>query len=138
MRQLIKPFYLLIFSTMIMGCGSKEKIETASLTGEVKRMNGEPVADVTVVFYPASGPSVVAQTNEAGEFNATVAVGEAKVAVVANATASSEDTSPEALEAQAKADKESKVDPRFASPGSSGLTVTVEPAHEKKVVFVVD
>ncbi len=130
---------LLVFAGMISGCSSGAKeVPTASLTGEVKRMNGKPIGDVTVVFYPETGPSAVANTDAAGKFTATVPVGECKVAVVANGSASSEDTSPEALAALEKERAKSEVDGRFASPDTSGLTVTVKPEQDEKVVFVVE
>jgi len=130
---------LLLFAAFAAGCSKgREGVPTASLTGEVKRMNGEPVGNVAVVFYPKEGPSATAKTNDAGEFTVTVAVGECRVAVIADNTASSEDTSPEALKALAAAEAKSKVKPRFATPELSGLSVTVKPTQDEKVVFVVE
>jgi hypothetical protein len=60
------------------------------------------------------------------------------VAVVANSSASSEDTSEEALAALAKENAKSKVKPTFANPESSGLMVRVKPTQDEKVVFVVE
>lgn len=122
---------------LMSGCSGDTSVPTAALTGEVKRMNGEPVGQATVVFYPEAGPSAVAQTDAGGVFNATVAVGSARVAVVANATSASEDTSPEALAEQAK-NENPPINTRFASPDSSGLSVKVESTQSEKVVFVVD
>ena len=136
MHRLTTLLFLLPFAGLVAGCsGGSDDVETASLTGEVKRMNGDPVGNVTVVFYPKQGPSAIAKTDDAGQFTATVPVGECGVAVIANASASSEDTSPEALEALAAA--ESPLDPRFAAPQTSGLSVTVKPTQDEKVVFVV-
>ncbi|MBW3539477.1 MAG: carboxypeptidase-like regulatory domain-containing protein [Planctomycetes bacterium] len=137
MHRLLRLIFLLPLAVFVAGCGGEEAPETASLTGEVKRMNGEPVGDVTVVFYPATGPSAVAQTDDAGKFTAEVPVGEARVAIVAGGEAPT-DTSPEALEAMAAAEAKSKVNPRFAVPESSGLSVTVKPTQEEPVVFVVE
>ena len=121
----------------LIGCSGGETVETGSLTGEVKRMNGEPVGEATVVFYPESGPSAIARTDAGGVFKATVPLGKARVAVVANASAISEDTSPEALEKQAEENK-SPINPRFSSPDSSGLSVEVKTSQTDKVVLVVE
>jgi hypothetical protein len=127
---------VLVFSA-VLGCSGGDKgVPTASLTGEVKRMNGEPVGDVTVVFYPDSGPSALTKTDTGGRFSATVPIGPNRVAVIANSTASSDDNSPEALAELAK--QKSPINPRFATPESSGLTVDVKPTQDEKIVFVVD
>lgn len=139
MQRLTRFSCLLLLPFLGLGCfGGEEKIETAPLTGEVKTMSGEPVSDVMVVFYPEKGPSTVARTDASGTFTADVALGKCQVAVIAGGTASSEDTSPEALEELAKESAKAKVKPEYASPQSSGFTVTVEPEQTKKVVFVVD
>ena len=139
MHRLTRFSYLLLFPFLSLGCfGGGDEIETAPLTGEVKTMNGEPVSDVMVVFYPEKGPSTVARTDESGTFTADVALGKCKVAIIAGGTASSEDTSPEALQALEKESAKAKVKPEYASPQSSGLSVTVEPEQTEKVVFVVD
>lgn len=139
MQRRTRLTILLLLAGLVAACsGGGDGVPMASLTGEVKRMNGEPVGDVTVVFYPKEGPSAIARTDDAGQFTATVPVGECRVAVIAEASASSEDTSPEALEALAEAKSKSKVKPKFATPETSGLSVTVEPTQDEKVVFVVE
>ncbi len=140
MHRLTKYLLLLLCCWGCLGCsGGGDEVETAPLNGEVKMENGDPVAGATVVFYPEAGPSVVAKTDDAGKFTAQVPLGECKVAVVANASTSSDDMSPESLAAQKKEEaKKAKIKPSFASPGSSGLTVTVKPKQEEIVRFVVN
>jgi hypothetical protein len=127
---------LLLTCAWIPGCSSGEKpIKTASITGEVKRMSGEPVGKVKVVFYPNAGPTAVAVADDGGKFTANVALGECRVAVVV-ARDATPDMSPDATAKAAEAD--SKLDSRFASPDSSGLKAKVEEKQTEKVVFIVD
>ncbi|MDB5345278.1 MAG: hypothetical protein JWP89_3655 [Schlesneria sp.] len=132
----MRLFVVIILAGGLCGCSSGEKpIKTASLTGEVKRMSGEPVGKVKVVFHPKTGPTAVATTDDAGKFTATVPLGECRVAVVSGGEAKSADMSPEATAKAAVGD--ARVEPQFASPESSGLTVKVEPKQAEKVVFIV-
>lgn len=127
---------LLLTCGWLAGCsGGEAPIKTASLTGEVKRMSGEPIGKVKVVLYPKVGPTSVATTDDGGKFTATVALGECRVAVV-SAREATADMSPDATAKAAEGD--SKVDSRFASPESSGLTAKVEEKQTEKVVFIVD
>lgn len=122
---------------ILVGCsGDAEVVPTATLTGEVKRMTGEPYDNVMVVFYPQSGPTAMARTNDVGQFTAQVPLGEARVAVVANAEASSTDNSPEAM--AAAAEEKPRIKPSYSSPETSGLTVTVQAEQTDKVVLVVE
>lgn len=127
---------LLALFAIVQGCSKSDApAPTASITGEVKRMSGEPVGKVTVIFYPTAGPTYVAKADDGGKFTADVQIGECRVAVVAGGEATP-DTSPSAVEAAAAAS--SKVNPRFASPETSGLTVKVEQKQTEKVVLIVD
>ena len=110
-------------------------IPTGAITGEVKTMNGQVFDGVTVVFYPKKGPTVAVKADAAGKFNATVSLGEAKVAVVTQAVASSTDTSPSAI---APSKEKPLINPRFASPESSGLTAKVEKEQKEKLVLIVE
>lgn len=121
---------------IVVGCSSGEKaIKTGSVTGEVKRMSGEPVGKVKVVFYPKTGPTAVSTTDDTGKFTANVPLGECRVAVVSGGEATSADMSPEATAKAAEGD--SRVDPQFASPESSGLTCKVAEKQAEKLVFIV-
>lgn len=127
---------ILVVSGLLAGCsGGGKKIPTASVTGEVKRMSGEPIGKVKVVFYPKSGPTTVTTADDGGKFTATVALGECRVAVVSGSEAKSPDMSPKAVAAAAAGD--SKVASRFASPDSSGLTTKIQEKQSEKLVFVV-
>jgi len=137
MRRLGKLVWVVLLCHAVLGCsGGAKGIPTASVTGEVKKMNGEPVGDVMVVFYPDKGPSAVAKADAGGRFTATVPLGQNRVAVVANSSAASDDTSPEALEKLAK--EKSPINARFSTPEQSGLTVDVKPSQAEKVVLVVE
>jgi hypothetical protein len=127
---------LVLVLGMLAGCSGGDTVATAPLTGEVKRTNGDPFDNVTVVFYPAKGPSTVAMTDAAGRFTAEVALGEARVAVVPKNDATSTDMSPKALNDLKK--QKSRIKPRYSSPDTSGFTVKVEPKQTEKVVFVVE
>jgi len=132
----IRLSVVIVVACGLVGCSSGEKpIKTGSLTGEVKRMSGEPIGKVKVVFYPKSGPTAVTTTDDAGKFTANVPLGECRVAVVSGGEAKSADMSPEATAKAAQGD--ARVEPQFASPDSSGLTVKVEPKQAEKVVFIV-
>jgi len=132
----IRLFVVIVVACGLVGCSSGTKpIKTGSLTGEVKRMSGDPIGKVKVVFYPKSGPTAVTTTDDAGKFKADVPLGECRVAVVSGGEAKSSDMSPEATAKAAEGD--ARVDPQFASPESSGLTVKVEPKQAEKVVFIV-
>lgn len=127
--------FLLLLPLLLIGCGgSGDEVSTATVTGEVKK-GAAPADNVMVVFYPASGPSAIARTDDSGHFSAEVPVGECKVAVMA-ASESSADTSPAALQAQAKA--KPVIDVRYSNPGTSGLTVNVQPDENENVVFTVE
>lgn len=120
-----------------LGCtGGEDSVPTATITGEVKRMTGEPFDDVMVVFYPQTGPTSVARTDDAGRFTAQVALGEAQVAVIASPEASSSDNSPDAV--APTADQKPRIKPMYATPETSGLTVKVEAEQAEKVVLVVE
>lgn len=127
---------MLLTCGLLGGCSSGEKpIKTGSVTGEVKRMSGEPVGKVKVVFYPNTGPTAVATTDDAGKFTATVPLGDCRVAVVSGGEAKSADMSPEATAKAAEGD--SRVESQFASPESSGLTCKVAEKQGEKLVFIV-
>lgn len=113
----------------IVGCNSGPS--TAEVTGEVKK-GGQPLDNVTVVFYPSNGPSVVAKTDASGAFTAKVPVGPAKIAVVDASEASSEDTSPKA----ASAAKKSRVNSKYNAPEMSGLTTNVGEQKDKLILNV--
>jgi hypothetical protein len=137
MRQLKILALALLLSPAVLGCsGGAKGVPSASLNGEVKRMNGEPVGDVTLVFYPDSGPTAIAKTDASGLFTATVPIGHNRVAVIANPLEVSDDNSPEALAKLAKV--KSPIKPQFATPETSALTVDVKPTQDEKVVFVVE
>jgi hypothetical protein len=126
---------LLVVCGLLNGCSNSETpLKTFPVTGEVKRMNGEPVGNVSIIFHPKTGPTAVARADDGGKFTANVPLGDCRVAVV-SATEATSDTSPEAAEAAAG---KSKIDMRFASPDSSGLTVKVEEKQTEKVVLVVE
>ena len=137
MRRCLIAIVGLLTGAVLAGCsGGVKPVATVPVFGEVKRMNGDPVGEVKVVFYPKSGPSFVTNTDSAGKFNTRVAPGECKVAVVSGGTATSTDMSPEAVEKAAEGD--SKIDNRFANPESSGLTADVKAKQTEKLVFVVE
>lgn len=113
------------------GCG--EKLERPKLyrTGGVVKLNGAPVADVSVTFYPDKGRPSTGKTDASGRFQLTTfnagdgtAVGRHKVAVVAEVTATIVSNTPGELEAIEKAT--SKVPKKYTSPETSELVNTVE------------
>jgi hypothetical protein len=110
----------------MMGCSGGPKGEpTADINGVVKRNNGEPVADVVVVFYPDKGQTGQTKTDSTGKFKVTVPVGMNKIAIVSEASvASGTGSSPE--EAKKISETKVKVDRKYANPLSSALEVTVK------------
>lgn len=127
----------LFAGVVLAGCsGGVKPVATVPVFGEVKRMSGEPVGNVKVVFYPKQGPTFVTNTDSAGKFKTDVAPGECKVAVVSGGSAASTDMSPAAVEKAAEGDQ--KIDVRFANPESSGLTADVKAKQTEKIVFVVE
>lgn len=137
MRRRITLSVLLTMLALLPGCSSGVKtLPTATLNGEVKKMSGEVFGNVTVVFYPAKGPTATAKTNDAGMFSATVTQGACRVAIVSQASATTTDTSPNAIEAAEKENQ--KFNSRFNSPDTSGLTTNVAQTQKDKVVFVVE
>jgi hypothetical protein len=136
MHKVLSAIVLLTIALSTVGCGGGEKvIPTGKVTGEVKTMNGQVFEGLTVVFYPKTGPTVAVKTDPTGKFNATVSLGEARVAVVAQATASTTDTSPQAI---APPKDKPTIKPKFFSPESSSLTVKVEKEQKEKVVLIVE
>lgn len=136
MSKQVSAIFFLTVSLSIVGCGQSEKVlPTATVTGEVKTMNGQVFDGVTVVFYPAKGPTVAVKADAAGKFTATVSLGDAKVAVVKQAVATTTDTSPSAI---APSKDKPLINPRFSSPESSGLTVKVEKQQKEKIVLIVE
>jgi hypothetical protein len=114
-----------VLAALVGGCGGEKTIATGSVTAEIKKMQGTPIANATVVLYPQEGAPVTTTTDAAGRFTADVPLGDARVAVIPSGqgSASSTDTSPDAVEKPAPP---SEFQPRFSSPDSSGLTVKVE------------
>ena len=112
------------------GCNSGPA--TAEVTGEVKKANGQALDNVTVVFYPSEGASVVTKTDSSGAFKAVVPVGQAKIAVVDASEAASEDSSPTA----ASAKKPSRVKSKYNAPEMSGLSTNVGESKVKLVLTV--
>jgi len=131
-----KTAVMLLACGLLIGCSSGEKpIKTGAVTGEVKRMSGEPVGKVKVVFYPSKGPTAVTTTDDAGKFTANVPLGDCRVAIVSGGEAKSADMSPEATAKAAEGD--ARIEPQFASPESSGLTHKVAEKQGEKLVFIV-
>jgi hypothetical protein len=127
----------LVLAGLLGGCTGGETIVTGSVTAEVKKMQGTPIANATVVLYPEAGAPVTTKTDAAGRFTADVPLGNARVAVIpaGQETAASTDTSPEAVE---KPPAQAEINSRFSSPDSSGLTVNVEKEQKEKIVLVVE
>ena len=136
MHKVLSATVLLAAALCTIGCGGGAKVIPAGkVAGEVKTMNGQVFEGLTVVFYPKTGPTVAVKTDPTGKFNATVSLGEAKVAVVPKAVAISTDTSPSAI---APPKDKPLINPRFSSPETSGLTVKVEKEQKEKVVLIVE
>jgi hypothetical protein len=136
MHKVFSAILLLTACLSTIGCGGGAKvIPTGTVTGEVKTMNGQVFDGVTVVFYPAKGPTVAVKADPTGKFNATVSLGDARVAVVPKAVATTTDTSPSAI---APSKEKPLINPKFSSPESSGLTVKVEKTQKEKVVLIVE
>lgn len=132
----LRTSIVIVLACACCGCSSSEKpIKSASVTGEVKRMSGEPIGKVKVIFYPKSGPTAVTTTDDAGKFTTTVPLGDCRVAVVSGGEAKSSDMSPDAAAKAAEGD--ARIESKFASPESSGLTCKVEPKQAEKMVFIV-
>jgi hypothetical protein len=105
-----------------------------SVSGEVKKANGEMMGGTTVVFYPAEGEVTSHRTDDKGQFQASVAVGPAKIAVMDDKEAASLDMSPSAVNSKPKV---VRIKPKYATPESSGLTCNVG-QQKDKLVLVVD
>ena len=136
MHKLLSATVLLTVAMSIVGCGGGAKvIPSGKVTGEVKTMNGQVFDGLTVVFYPKTGPTVAIKADPTGKFSANVSLGEARVAVVSQAVATTTDTSPSAI---APSKDKPTINPRFFSPESSGLTVKVEKEQKEKVVLIVE
>jgi hypothetical protein len=136
MARTLIAFVGILSGIVLAGCSGGEKpVETVPVSGEVKRMSGEPVGNVTVVFYPKTGPVFTTKADAQGKFSTKAPPGENRVAVVSGSTASA-DMSAEAVQKAAEGD--SKIDARFASPDSSGLSADVKVKQTEKLVFVVE
>lgn len=64
---------LMLFATVLVGCGGQRTTDLTAGTGQVQDANGQPMADVVVNFMPDvrvgnSGPTSTAQTGEDGRF----------------------------------------------------------------------
>lgn len=122
-------FALIGLSLFCAGCGSGPA--TAKISGEVKKASGEMMGGATVVFFPAQGETATAKTDDKGQFIVSVASGKAKIAVM-DATESSTDMSPSAVNAKPKV----RIHSKYATPESSGLTCDVGQQKDKLVLVV--
>ena len=124
-------FAILGTTLFLAGCGSGPRM--AGVSGEVKKASGEMMGGATVVFYPAEGEVASYKTDDKGQFQATVAVGPAKIAVMDDKEAASLDMSPSAVNAKPKV---VRIKPMYATPDSSGLTCNVGQQKDKLVLIV--
>lgn len=116
----------------LVGCsgGDDLGVELAPASGVVT-LDGKPLANPVVNFFPDTGPSGIGIGNENGEFTITTngqpgaPVGKCKITV----TVSSGDIQ-EAAGNEAEMNKDAPLDPKYADRNSSGLSIDV-PAEGK-------
>lgn len=139
----MRSWVLLTCAVLVSGFGCGEKIDRPKVyrTEGVIKLNGAPVANVSVTFYPDKGRPASAKTDSAGRFQLTTfntgdgtTAGRHKVVVVAEVAATIVSNTPGELEAIEKAT--SKVPKKYSSPDTTDLVNTVEPNDKNN--FVID
>lgn len=123
-------FALVGMTLFVAGCDSGPS--SAEVTGEVKKASGEMMGAANVVFFPSQGETATVKTDDKGQFKVRVVAGKAKIAVM-DATESTADMSPSAINAKPKV----RINAKYATPESSGLTCDVG-SQKDKLVLVVD
>ena len=124
-----------LVSVMFVGCGGSDAPPTAPISGVVM-MQGQPVPNVNVTFYPKSGRPATGRTNAEGRFKLTTlkpgdgaVIGTHKIAVTNDASNDASSSPPmpgmPGYEAYMSSQKKG-VASRFADPEKSGLTMVVE------------
>ncbi|MCA8984713.1 MAG: carboxypeptidase-like regulatory domain-containing protein [Planctomycetaceae bacterium] len=117
------------------GCGGTSLPATVSVSGIVT-FNGEPLADATVVFYPAEGKPATGKTGPDGVYKLTTfqaddgaLPGKHKVAI-SKSSAAPESNSPEDM---AKIKRE--IPDKYSNADTSGLTADVQVGQTADIDF---
>lgn len=143
MKPVVVLFVLLLLAcTTLTGCGgdSGPKVEVAPVSGVVK-LQGQPIANPRVTFYPESGPTGVGIGNEAGEFTIKTngrlgaPVGSCRVTVVA-ANQSAE--IPEMDGNEAELAVKPTLNFKYANPDTTDLVIEVPAGGDEDLQLDLD
>jgi hypothetical protein len=122
------------------GAGYKE-LKLAPASGVVK-LNGKPVENPVVTFYPAEGPSSVGVGNEQGEFTLKtngqngVSIGKCKVTVTSGSSGAA--IPPSDGNEMKLVKNKGKLNPKYASVDKTDLIVEIPEAGNKNLVLDLD
>ena len=107
----------------------------------VVKLNGKPVENPVVIFYPAEGPSSVGVGNEQGEFTVKtngqngVSIGKCKVTVTSGSGGA---VIPPSDGNEMKLVKNAKLNPKYASVDKTDLNVEIPEAGNTNLVLDLD
>lgn len=120
---------LATLSFLVSGCGPAAP-PTAEVTGTVT-YNGNPVANASVTFYPASGRPATGATDASGKFTLAATPGAQKVAVIPI-----EEFDPDAIAGDPDAVETPPPFPvKYQSMDDSGLTADAKEGQINDVTF---
>lgn len=126
-----------LITFLIAGCGGgpDDAPKTVEVTGIVT-MQGNPVADASVVFIPKSGPSAVGSTDATGKYSLKTgkAIGAIPGSHLVTITSGGEIPMPGTEEAKADQAKP-LIPPSYGDPKKSGLSAEVQDSGANVIDF---
>lgn len=143
MLRLRLAFSLCLFSLIAIGCGGADgpALDLAPAEGTVN-LDGSPLPNAVVTFYPDSGRPATGRTDESGQFTLMTKepgdgamIGSHKVTVILNSSSEATMNSEDPYAISDPSAKKDGLPAKYEEVSTSGLTAEVTADGENKFTF---
>ncbi len=126
---------LSLLMLLLMGCGGESKPSTVPVTGLVT-LNGEPVAEASVTFYPQEGRSASGVTDSSGIFTLTTfEAGDGAIAGKHRVSIGKQSNVPAGNTPEELAKIKEEIPSKYNNAETSGLTADVVAGQDAPIDF---